>query len=851
MKIYFSLKNILTVNFVFVATLPVLIVGLLGLYILTANLEKEIAAKNLLLARSLASEVERFLDEPLRLLTQINDVTTLGGLLREDAINTYLATVIKNYHYFETIMILDQQGNVRYLAPYNEDLLGSDLSRQDFFRRTQERQQPYWSPTFLSVRTGQPTLTLSIPAPDGMIVGYLDLTVLNAIIAKVKIGSSGYAGIADHDGTVIAHPNRALVAQRLNVQYLPIVQQAWQGIEGTFPYRFDDTDKLGSVVLVPSTHWLVVVIQPVTEAYAAIYRIRAVFWVGLLIAIALAISVALTILAKTLRPLSQLTQYSQKAAAGNYHLAPPHKHYREVDVLAQSFSVMLAAVKAREDALRESEDRLRRVLQNMPVMMDAFDAENRVIVWNRECVRVTGYPAVEMLGNPKGLELLYPDSAYRANVLAEIAARGSEFRNREWELTCKDGSIRTIAWSNISKQFPIPGWEAWAIGVDVTDRKQAQTELTEKHALLQILIDSTPDQIYMKDVAGRFLIANQAMMHALGAVTLAELVGKTDFDLHLPERARQSYQEEQAVFASGKPLINREDSDVDRETGNHRWFLTTKVLVHDRQGNLKGLVGLNREITERKRAEEALRKLNVELEHRVHERTTELEAANRELKDFAYVVSHDLKSPLRAINRLVQWIVEDYAGAFDVKGHEMAELLIGRVKRMDNLIDGVLEYSRIGRVIGSAEPIDVNMLLRDVLDTLAPPPAIRITIPPELPVMLGDKIRITQVFQNLIGNAIKFMDKPQGEITIGCADHGDYWQFSVTDNGPGIEPKHHEKIFQIFQTLKPRDERESTGIGLSIVKKIVELYGGRVWVESTVGQGSTFYFTLSKKPGSS
>jgi signal transduction histidine kinase len=116
-------------------------------------------------------------------------------------------------------------------------------------------------------------------------------------------------------------------------------------------------------------------------------------------------------------------------------------------------------------------------------------------------------------------------------------------------------------------------------------------------------------------------------------------------------------------------------------------------------------------------------------------------------------------------------------------------------------------------------------------------------------VIVGDKIRIAQVFQNLIGNAIKFMDKPQGDVKVGCVDAGDYWQFSVVDNGPGIDPQYHEKIFQIFQTLRPRDEQESTGIGLSIVKKIVEFYSGKVWVESEPGKGSTFFFTLPKGGG--
>ena len=231
------------------------------------------------------------------------------------------------------------------------------------------------------------------------------------------------------------------------------------------------------------------------------------------------------------------------------------------------------------------------------------------------------------------------------------------------------------------------------------------------------------------------------------------------------------------------------------------------------------------------------------------QRTAELEVANKELQGFAYVVSHDLKAPLRGISRLTQWLTEDYTTAFDAKGKEMADLLVGRVKCMDALIDGILEYTRVGRIVGQSEKIDLNQLLPEVIDLLSPPPTIQIEIARELPVIAGDSIRILQVFSNLIGNAMKFMDKPHGIIRVDCKDGGGAWQFSVTDNGPGIELRYYERIFQIFQTLQPRDEMENTGIGLTIVRKIVELYGGKIWVESEPGKGSSFMFTFPKTGG--
>jgi len=283
---------------------------------------------------------------------------------------------------------------------------------------------------------------------------------------------------------------------------------------------------------------------------------------------------------------------------------------------------------------------------------------------------------------------------------------------------------------------------------------------------------------------------------------------------------------------------------------------------------------LNRQIAERERVEQALQDAHHKLEIRVDERTAELrninnelhaeiaarkivekrqarllrelKSANSELKEFAYVVSHDLKAPLRAIGSLTDWMATDYQDKFDEEGKEMLGILLGRVKRMNRLIDGILQYSRIGRVKEEKQKVNLNKLLREVIDTVAPPENITVSIEKRLPTVICERTRIAQVFQNLIGNAVKYMDKPKGKISIVCDSKNGFWMFGVRDNGPGINEKYFDKIFKIFQTLVPRDEFESTGIGLSLVKKIVEMYGGKVWVESKVGFGSDFYFTLPK-----
>ena len=175
------------------------------------------------------------------------------------------------------------------------------------------------------------------------------------------------------------------------------------------------------------------------------------------------------------------------------------------------------------------------------------------------------------------------------------------------------------------------------------------------------------------------------------------------------------------------------------------------------------------------------------------------------------------------------------------------ELLVSRVDRMHNLIDGILQYSRLGRTEENVSEIDIEQVVSEVIEMISPPDNFRIVVENTLPVIKSEKTRIIQVFQNLISNAVKYMDKEEGIIKIRCDEEDRFWKFSIEDNGPGIAKEYYEKIFQMFQTLSPRDKFESTGVGLTVVKKIIELYGGKVWVESQVGKGSTFIFTLPRQ----
>jgi signal transduction histidine kinase len=219
---------------------------------------------------------------------------------------------------------------------------------------------------------------------------------------------------------------------------------------------------------------------------------------------------------------------------------------------------------------------------------------------------------------------------------------------------------------------------------------------------------------------------------------------------------------------------------------------------------------------------------------------------NRELDQFAYVSSHDLKAPLRAISHLSEWIEEDLEGQMSSEVQQHMILLRKRVERMEALINGLLDYSRVGRVESSIEVFNVGDLLTEIIDSLDTPSDFTIEIA-EMPTIKTSRLRLGQVFSNLITNAIKHSRRANGHLQITVSDDDPrFYEFTISDNGQGIAPEHQDRIFTIFQTLESRDKTENTGIGLSIVKKIVETEGGKVEIESDLGQGATFRFTWYK-----
>jgi len=485
-RLFSSLRRILFANFLLIAVLPLVFFGIFSILLISSNIREEVNNKNQLLAKSMAREVNLFLEQALGILAHLGDSEEELHLQHEDA-QTHLESVINCYLIFEMIQILDRSsGKVIRVAPFNPDYIDYDMSTQDYYIDALEKGGYYFSPSFISVSTGFPTITISLPFGQRVIVGFLSLAGLNRITDNIVIGSGGYATITDSQGTAIAHPNRKLIDERLNLQSNAIVKKALAGVQGTFQSRDrskDQTDELVSVALVPLTSWPVIVSQPVTEAYVLIYRIPLFLGLGIILAVVLVVFFALGTRQKILKPLNTLITYIGKLAGGEYTLQLPQKSYREADELAQGFRQMSLAIRRREKALRKSEQRYRFLVQNANSIIIRWNTKGNFTFINEYARTFFGFNKKELIGHPLTATIIPPiESGGRdlKKMTSDLIADPEKFAVNENENITKNGVRKWLQWSNrpiYNESGEIT--EILSIGTDITERKKLEEQLRQ------------------------------------------------------------------------------------------------------------------------------------------------------------------------------------------------------------------------------------------------------------------------------------------------------------------------------------------------------------------------------------
>lgn len=558
---------------------------------------------------------------------------------------------------------------------------------------------------------------------------------------------------------------------------------------------------------------------------------------------------------------------------------------------------LIETVSRHSDLIRQIEqgwERLDNLVASVPgVVWEAWgspdDSEQRIDFVSNYVVDLLGYPTDRWLQTPNfWLSIVHPEDRDRvasesASMYANQETGIVEFRWRTHNgryLWCESHSI--VIADEHGNSVGMRG-----VTLDVSPRKLAEQGRHEAEQFAQATLDALTSHIAILDPSGKILAVNRAWKNFArenGASSETAYIGENYLLVCDPANGAHCSNDTSDVItavdvvdavdandaidaikvATGiKEVLDGRRSLFTMEYPCHspveqRWF-NLRVTRFPGEGSARAVVA-HENITERKLGELALERYaeKMSLTTQALERSNqELARTNQELNQFAYVTSHDLKAPLRGIANLSRWIEEDLAENVTEETRRHLELMRGRVHRMEAMIEGILQYSRVGRETVRYESVDVGKLIEEIIDLLSPTPEIEILVTTPMPTLLCERIRLQQVLMNLIGNAVKYNDRPsrgeQGHVWIASrqrereakteAEPNIEYEFTVTDDGPGIALQYHEKVFMIFQTLHPRDKVESTGIGLSLVKKIVEAQGGRIDLNSEEGKGASFRFT--------
>lgn len=502
-------------------------------------------------------------------------------------------------------------------------------------------------------------------------------------------------------------------------------------------------------------------------------------------------------------------------------------------IAAQGIVRDITKEKEKEEQIIESENRLSTLILNLESGI-LLEDENRKIA-------LTNTKFCELFNIPAAPEVLKGEDCSNAAEQSKMLFKNPEKFVKRIEELLRDkkvviGDELVMVNEKILERDFIPIFKnktykghLWTYR-DVSLKRQYRKSLEAQRQKYRGIIANMNLGLLEVDNNDQILMANQSF-EKMSGYEEKELIDKKASETFLLRESAETIKEE--VIKRQKGESNSYEIKVENKLGESRHWLISGAPNYNLKGEVIGSIGIHLDITEQKN-----------LEFQKENLLSELAKSNNELQEYAHIVSHDLKSPLRSINALINWIKEDNTGKLDEVTLQNFSHIEATLEKMEQLISDILNYSSIGAETTEKQDVNTNDLVKELKQILYIPEHISLEIKNELPVIKGDKTKLQQLFQNLISNAVKFIDKEKGLIEIAVLDKKSFYQFSIKDNGIGIEPKYHDKIFKIFHSLNK--SKESTGIGLSIVKKIVDLHEGDIWLESKPGLGTTFSFTLKK-----
>ncbi len=502
-------------------------------------------------------------------------------------------------------------------------------------------------------------------------------------------------------------------------------------------------------------------------------------------------------------------------------------------IAAQGIVRDITQDKAAEQRLIDSENRLSALILNLESGILLEDEHRNIVITNNRFCDFFNIPS-----SPE--QLIGVNCEHAAEDSKDLFKDPEEFVSRINTLTRKkeqalSDELKLVDGRILERDF-IPIYEEgiykghlWTYR-DVTLRRKFRESIEAERQKYSDIIANMNLGLIEVNLDDEVLMINNSF-ELLSGYTEEELLGKKAKEILLTPASQKQLTQENNDRLSG--ASNSYEVQAITKSGELKHWLISGAPNYNLNGKVIGSIGIHLDITE-------LKSLEIQKENLLKK----LEKSNDELQEYAHVVSHDLKSPLRSINALVNWIKDDNEDVFTKETKSHLEMIDTTLEKMEQLISDVLEYSSVGSENAPREKVNLQEVLADIETLLHCPEHITLNIHPDLPTVNGDKVKLQQLFQNLMSNAIRYCDKEKGLIEVGFTENKTHYTFTVKDNGIGIPKEYHDKIFKIFQSLN--NHKDSTGIGLSIVKKIVDLYKGSIWLESIVGEGTTFFFTLQK-----
>jgi len=490
--------------------------------------------------------------------------------------------------------------------------------------------------------------------------------------------------------------------------------------------------------------------------------------------------------------------------------------------------------KETQQKLKEFESRFRLALEKIGDNVWEFDFQTSKTTFSNPTNNLVGYTFDETTdNNAKWWECVHPDDLHLL-VENDRKCRSGEtdFHVLEYRMIHKNGSIKWVLDRGVVIEKDMEGKPLKIIGThtDITDQKNAEEAIKRKEEKYRNIIANINLGLLEVDNEDKIQYANQQFC-IMSGYELEELLGEKATEFFVSPESKELIESKNELRKSS--ISDSYEVKVKVKSGKKRYWLISGAPNYDVNGKVIGSIGIHLDITHLKKLESQREML-----------LKNMAIQNEHLNEYAHIVSHDLKSPLRNISALLSWTMEDFREKLGEESLRNLQLMQLKVEKMDHLIENILKYSSIDKGNVASDKIDLNVVVNGILEMIYIPAHIKVSVKRILPVITADKTRFQQLFQNLISNAVNYTDKSQGIVEIDYTENDTHFIFSVKDNGIGIAKEHYEKIFKIFSTLGSNEK--STGIGLNIVKKVVELYEGEVWLESEVCKGTTFYFSIKK-----